>query len=92
MSAVEGQLMQVKLKSSEGNLRYPNMLNEQWATFAAFVDIADAAPTQQQQDVFHYLSQQTDANVAKWEEIRKTDVPALNDMMRRSGAISLTGE
>lgn len=92
MSAVEGQLIQVKLKSSEGNLRYPNMLNEEWATFAMLVDIADAAPTQQQQDVFHQLSQQTDENVAKWEQIRKTDVPALNEMMRRSGAISLTGE
>jgi photosystem II stability/assembly factor-like uncharacterized protein len=89
MSAVEEQLIQVKMKSSEGNLRYPNMLNEQWATFSALVDIADSAPTQQQQNVFQYLSKQTDDNVAKWEQIRKTDVPALNELMHTSGGLSI---
>jgi hypothetical protein len=92
MSVVEAELIQVKLKSSEGNLRYPNMLNEEWATFSAFVDIADGALTQQQQQVFHMLSEQTDANVAKWQEMQKSDVPALNQLMHRSGAPSLTAE
>jgi photosystem II stability/assembly factor-like uncharacterized protein len=92
MLEVESQLIQVKLKSSEGNLRYPNMLNEQWATFAALVDIADAAPTQQEQDVFKYLSTQTDENIAKWEQIRKNDVPALNDLMHKSGGLSIAAD
>ena len=92
MSAVEEQLIQVKLKSSEGNLRYPNMLNEEWATFAMLVDVADAAPTQQQQDVFKMLSQQTDENVQKWEQIRTTDVPKLNEVLKSSGAVTIGAE
>jgi photosystem II stability/assembly factor-like uncharacterized protein len=92
MLEVEGQLIQVKLKSSEGNLRYPNMLNEEWATLSMLVDIADAAPTQQEQQVFHDLSRQTDENIAKWEQIRKSDVPALDELMHQSGAPSLAVE
>ncbi len=92
MTDVEAQLIQIKLKSSEGNLRYPNMLNEEWATFSAFIDIADAAPTQQQQQVFQDLSRQTDENVAKWEQIRSSDVPALNNLMHSSGAPSLAAD
>ena len=92
MSGVEEKLIQVKLKSSEGNLRYPNMTNEQWASFAALVDAADATPTEQQKQVFQYLSQQTDENVAQWEQIRKSDVPALNELMHSSGAPSLAVE
>ena len=90
MTEVEGQLIQIKLKSSEGNLRYPNMLNEEWDTFSALIDIADGALTQQQQGVFQDLSKQTDENVAKWEQIKKSDVPALNDLMRGSGGLSLS--
>jgi hypothetical protein len=92
MGAVEEQLIQVKLKSTEGNLRYPNMLNEELATFAAFIDVADNAPTTQQQDVYKYLSQKTDEEVVKWEQIRNRDVPALNELMHRSGAPSITVE
>lgn len=92
MSGIEAQLIQVKLKSSEGNLRYPNMINEEFATFSALVDIADAAPTEQQKQVFQMLSQQTDDNVAQWEQLRKTAVPALNDLMHRSGAPSLSAD
>jgi len=89
MTAVEEQLIQVKLKSTEGNLRYPNMLNEQWATFAAFIDVADAPPTTQEKSVYEYLSKSSDENIAKWEEIRKNDVPALNEAMQKSGAVRL---
>jgi photosystem II stability/assembly factor-like uncharacterized protein len=90
MTDVEAQLIQIKLKSSEGNLRYPNMLNEQWDTFSALVDIADGALTQQQKDVFEMLSKQTDENIAKWEQIKKSDVPALNDQLHGSGGLSLS--
>ena len=34
MSAIEEKLIQVKMKSSEGNLVYPNQLNEEFYTFS----------------------------------------------------------
>jgi hypothetical protein len=36
------------MKGSEGNLVFPNMLNEEFDGFASSVESADAAPTQQQ--------------------------------------------
>jgi len=30
------------------------------------------------------------AQLAKWQEIQRTDVPALNDVMRKNGVPSLT--
>ena len=44
MTPVEEALMQVKMKSSEGNLRYPNMLNEQYASFNDLIQGVDGAP------------------------------------------------
>ncbi|HEY0368574.1 MAG TPA: sialidase family protein, partial [Chthoniobacterales bacterium] len=48
LSAVEGQLIQVNMKSSEGNLVFPNMLNERFDSFSHTIDGANAAPTQPQ--------------------------------------------
>ena len=38
MRPIEEQLIQVNMKASEDNLRYPNQLNEQYDTFVATVD------------------------------------------------------
>ncbi len=45
MTPVEAALIQVKMKSSEGNLRYPNELNEQYASFNDLIQGVDGAPT-----------------------------------------------
>jgi len=47
---IEEQLIQVNMKASEDNLRYPNRLNEQYDTFIATVDADDVAPTVAQQE------------------------------------------
>jgi len=41
MAPIEEQLIQVNMKASEDNLRYPNRLNEQYDTFIATVDADD---------------------------------------------------
>ena len=90
MTPVEEQLIQVKMKSSEGNLRYPNMLNEQYASFNDIITGVDQAPTTQQQLVYDDLHTRLAAQLAKWQEIQRADVPALNDLMRKNGVPSLT--
>jgi hypothetical protein len=89
MTPVEGLLMQVKMKSSEGNLGYPNMLNEQYATFNEVVQYVDAAPTAQELLVFDELHSRLSAQLASWQEIVRGDVPALNDLMRKHGVPTL---
>ena len=77
--------MQVKMKSSEGNLRYPNMLNEQYWSFNELIQYNDAAPTTQQLEVYDELHQRLQSQLAQWQEIQRTEVPALNAAMRKSG-------
>ncbi len=90
MTPVEEQLIQVKMKSSEGNLRYPNMLNEQYASFNDIITGVDQAPTAQQLQVYEDLHNRLTTQLGKWQEIQRTDIPALNDLMRKSGVPSLT--
>jgi len=89
MTPVEEQLVQVKMKSSEGNLRYPNMLNEQYWSFNELVQSFDQAPTAQQLQVYDELHTRLGAQLAKWQQIQTADVPALNDLMRKNGVPSL---
>jgi len=72
MAPIEAQLTQVKLKSTEGTLRYPVMLNEQFDTFRAMIENADAAPTQQMIDVFNGLDQRLNTALAQWNALLKT--------------------
>ena len=90
MTPVEEQLIQVKMKSSEGNLRYPNMLNEQYWSFNELIQSFDQAPTAQQLQVYDELHTRLTAQLAKWQQIQTADVPALNDLMRKNGVPSLT--
>jgi photosystem II stability/assembly factor-like uncharacterized protein len=90
MSPVEANLIQVKMKSSEGNLRYPNMLNEQYATFNDLIQGADQSPTAQQMLVFDELHERLTAQLAKWQQVQTADVPALNDLMRKNGVPTLS--
>jgi photosystem II stability/assembly factor-like uncharacterized protein len=83
MTAVEQELIQIKMKSSEGNLRYPNMLNEQFDSFRYSVESADAAPPKQVFNVFNQLSGRLDVQLAAWKQLLATDVAALNDMIRK---------
>ena len=63
------------MKSSEGNLVFPNMFNERFDTFSHVIDSANMAPTQAQVEVFKMLSEQLDEQLAKWTQIKKDDLP-----------------
>ncbi|MBZ5645876.1 MAG: glycosyl hydrolase [Acidobacteriia bacterium] len=89
MTPIEEQLIQVKMKSSEGNLRYPNMLNEQLDSLSHTADAADAAPTGQLYKVFDDLKRKLEAELAQWADIVQKDLPALNQLMRSQGVPAL---
>ncbi|MFL6540068.1 MAG: hypothetical protein ACJ8HU_04850, partial [Chthoniobacterales bacterium] len=92
MSAVEGQLIQVNMKSSEGNLVFPNMLNERFDTYSHVIDGANAAPTQPQQDVFKMLSTQLDEQLQKWVQLKSDAVPAVANAIKQLDLPALTVE
>ncbi len=85
MAPIEEQLIQVNMKASEDNLRYPNRLNEQYDTFSATIDGDDVSPTEPQRQVFADLHRRLTEQLAKWSSLVDTDLPALNTQMQRAG-------
>jgi hypothetical protein len=83
MSDVEKELIQVNMKGSEGNLAFPSMLNERFDAFSHFIDTGDSnEPTKSQLEVFQTLGKQLDDQLAKWTQIKSTDVTKVSDLIK----------
>jgi photosystem II stability/assembly factor-like uncharacterized protein len=89
MTPLEEELIQVKMKSSEGNLAFPNKLNEALDSLSHSEDSADSAPTAQMYQVFDMLNRRLEAQLAKWQETLDKDLPALNRLMHSQGVPEL---
>jgi photosystem II stability/assembly factor-like uncharacterized protein len=83
MTAVEEELYQPKMKSTEDNLNYPDKLDQQFISLGAGVENADSAPNAAAYERFKDLSAQLDGLMAKWQEIESKDLPALNELIRK---------
>ncbi len=81
---VEQELIQYKMKASEANLNYPNMLNEEYDSFRNSLDAADAAPTQQQIAVAQDLSTRLDAALSQWKQVQE-QIGRLNQQIQAAG-------
>src|SRR5262249_56205752 len=64
---IEEQLLQVQVKSSEANLNYPDLIDEQLHGLVSSVSY-DGPPTQPQYAAFESLKQQAAPLLAKWKE------------------------
>jgi hypothetical protein len=89
MAPIEARLVQVKMAASEDNLRYPNMLNEQYDTFSATLDSEDFGPTESQRQVYAYLHGELTAELSKWRALSDSDLPAFQALMRAHGVPSI---
>ena len=89
MAAIEEKLIQVNMKSSEGNLVYPNMLNEEFYTFSRVIE-ADAAPTEPQLEVFKMLDGRLEEQLKGWAQIKNEDVPKVNELIKQADIPALT--
>jgi photosystem II stability/assembly factor-like uncharacterized protein len=83
MSEVEQQLVQVNMKGSEGNLAFPNMLNERFDTFSHVIEAGDTEPTKQHGQVFQMLSAKLDEQLKKWTQIKADDVPKVSGLIKQ---------
>lgn len=80
LTAVEEELMQTKIKSSQDALNYPIKLNNKLAALASTVDSADYAPTNQSYDVYNDLVGKIDAQLVILARIKSEDIAAFNKM------------
>jgi seryl-tRNA synthetase len=89
MSEVEQKLTQVNMKSSEGNLAFPSMLNERFDTFSHTIDRSDTEPTKPQLDVFQTLSTQLEEQLKKWAQLKAEDVPKVSELIKQANLPAL---
>ncbi|MGH9424883.1 MAG: glycosyl hydrolase, partial [Terriglobia bacterium] len=82
LSAVEEELIQVKIKSNQDALNYPIKLNNKLAALAGTVGSADTRPTKQEYDVFADLSLKVDFQLAKLKDIVASELPAFNKLVK----------
>jgi hypothetical protein len=90
MKVVEEALIQTKAKSGQDVLNYPIRLNNLLVALGGVVSSADAAPTKQDYEMFDDLSKQADEQLAKWDEIVKTDLASYNRLAQEK-AVPLVG-
>lgn len=78
ISAVEEKIIQTRMKSTEGDLRYPTMIDEQLIFLNWSVDATDSAPTDAQQKLFAELSARLQEQLNLWDRILSTDLAGFN--------------
>ncbi|MEP6925154.1 MAG: glycosyl hydrolase [Pyrinomonadaceae bacterium] len=78
LTAVEEELIQTKIKSSQDALNFPIKLNNKLAALNAAVDGGDYAPTQQSYDVYNNLTAKIDAQLTILAKIKTEDIAAFN--------------
>ncbi|HYY41860.1 MAG TPA: hypothetical protein VE775_03945, partial [Pyrinomonadaceae bacterium] len=82
LTDIEETLYQTKNQSSQDPLNFPIRLNNKLAALGGVVASADAAPTAQSYAVYNDLVGQIDAQLARLQQIVKTDLPAFNRLVR----------
>jgi photosystem II stability/assembly factor-like uncharacterized protein len=90
MTPIEATLMQVQMKSSEGNLKYPNELNEEFDILSSTVESADSAPARPQYEVFDLLNGKLQEQLGALHSLLQHDLPALNELMRKTGVPAIS--
>jgi hypothetical protein len=83
MSAVEGEIYQVRMEARQDPLNFPIKLNNQIAALRGIVESADARPTDQSVEAFRELSRLLDAELRRLAEIVEARMPELNRMLRQ---------
>jgi len=82
MLAVRDELVQLKIKSDEDSVAYPQRVDSKLAGLAiAIGNWTDSAPTQAQYRTFEKLKGQAEDSIARWSGLEKTDLVAFEKMM-----------
>jgi photosystem II stability/assembly factor-like uncharacterized protein len=82
LTAVEEELIQTRIRSSQDALNYPIKLNNKLAALMSTIGSADARPTQQQYEVFRDLSARVDRELNRLQAILQEDLPRFNRLVR----------
>ena len=91
LSAIEGEIYQVKLQSSQDPLNFPIKLNNKIAALQGVIESADVRPTEQAYSVFRTLSNAPRRAARQARRGVKTKMPPVNQLLQRLEARSDQG-
>jgi hypothetical protein len=83
LSAIEGEIYQVKLQSSQDPLNFPIKLNNKIAALQGVIESADVRPTEQAYSVFRTLSNGLDEQLGRLDTNVKGKMPPVNQLLQR---------
>ncbi len=89
LSAVEGEIYQVRNESNQDPLNFPIRLNNKIAALAGVVGGAEARPTKQSYEVFEMLSDSLAIQTRRLAEVIRVGLPRVNDELERLGLIPI---
>lgn len=82
LTEVEEALYQTRNQSNQDPLNYPIRLNNKLAALGGVVSRGESPPNDQSVAMYNELVAQIDAQLQKFSQIMKTDVPAFNQLVR----------
>jgi photosystem II stability/assembly factor-like uncharacterized protein len=82
MTAVEEELIQVRIRSSQDALNFPIKLNNKLAALTGVVASADARPTKQSYEAYRELAAAVDRLILQYREIVQKGLPAFNQTVK----------
>jgi hypothetical protein len=93
VSAVEGEIYQVRNQSNQDPLNFPIKLNNKLAALLGVVEGSEDRPTDQAYTVFEYLDEQLEGELSTLHDLLQNDLSALNRRLESLGleAISAGG-
>ena len=89
LSAVEGELYQVRNQSGQDPLNYPIKLNNKIAALSGHVASAEGAPTAQSRQVFAELKRDLDRHLATLKQVMDGTLPQVNAALTRAGQAAI---
>jgi hypothetical protein len=83
LSAIESEIYQVKLQSSQDPLNFPIKLNNKIAALQGVIESADVRPTEQAYSVFRTLTNRLDEQLGKLDVTTNVRMPPVNYLLQR---------
>jgi photosystem II stability/assembly factor-like uncharacterized protein len=92
LSAVENEIYQIRLQSSQDPLNFPIKLNNKIAALQGIIESADVQPTEQTYSMFRTLSNRLDEQLTRMDASVKTRMPPVNQQLQKEKLEPLKAE
>jgi len=92
ISRIENELYQTKNQSRQDPLNFPIKLTNKLAHLNSLTGMGDYPPTQQAYRVKEEISQQIDQQLSQFREIRNSDLPEFNQMVKEKAVDAIVLE